>query len=288
MHECYLHRHQGGETKLIRLVPESVIDRAPARGEIDAMRWYHTLNLPGGIVTPGEYDLRPVLSRLPIPPALDGKRCIDVGSRDGFYAFEMERRGAAEVVSIDIDDPAELHLPATVKSDPTAIKTELEDGHRAFDAARSALGSQVRREMVSVYRLDPETHGTFDFGVIGTLLLHLRDPVGALTAIRGVVTGELLINDAVMVGLATYRRRPIAELYMEGGPFWWLCNPSALKRMAEAAGFRIVSAGRPYLVPHGAGPLTFKPGIRGPLGRLPRRLIQRRGSPHVWILGAAA
>jgi tRNA (mo5U34)-methyltransferase len=251
------------------------------------MRWYHTLELPNGMVTPGEYDLRPVMKRLPIPSSLSGKRCIDVGGRDGFYAFEMERRGSPDVVSIDIDEASELHLPATAALSADAVEAELETGHRAFETAQTALGSNVHREMVSVYRLDPEVHGKFDFGVIGTLLLHLRDPVGALSALRGVVTGSLLINEAVMVGLGTFRRRPIAELHMQGRPFWWICNPAGLRRMAEAAGFRVLETGRPYLVPYGAGPRRFKPGIRGPLSQLPDRLVQRRGMLHAWLLVTA-
>src|SRR4051812_6649045 len=109
----------------------------------EALRWYHTLELPGGVVTPGEYDLRPVVDRLPWPDSFAGLRCLDVGSRDGFYAFEMERRGAAEVVSLDVDDPAAYHLPQPVApgGDPAA---EVEAGKRAFEAAHDALGSSVQ------------------------------------------------------------------------------------------------------------------------------------------------
>jgi UDP-N-acetylmuramoyl-tripeptide--D-alanyl-D-alanine ligase len=51
------------------------------------------IELPGGVVTPGRYDLRPTLERIPFPASLAGKRCLDVGSRDGFWAFAMEERG---------------------------------------------------------------------------------------------------------------------------------------------------------------------------------------------------
>jgi tRNA (mo5U34)-methyltransferase len=273
---------------LRRLVTATTAKPAPERTEIEALRWYHTLELPGGIVTAGEFDLRPVVGRLPIPASLTGMRCLDIGGRDGFYAFEMERRGSEDVVSIDIDDPREIQLPATFGASPDVIATELSDGNRAFEAAREALGSGVRREMGSVYRLDPTDLGEFDFAVIGTLLLHLRDPVGALTAIRRVVRGQLLINDAVAVGRDLLSRRPRAELYMQGGPFWWMCNRAGLRRMAVAAGFRVVETGRPYLVPYGAAPPGLRPGIRGPLARLPMRLVQRRGSLHAWVLGEAA
>ena len=57
------------------------------RRRVDAIRWYHTLDLPGGVVTPGEYDLRPTVARLPLPVDMTGMRALDVGSRDGFYAM---------------------------------------------------------------------------------------------------------------------------------------------------------------------------------------------------------
>src|ERR1700678_4471248 len=61
---------------------------------------YHTIELPGGVTTPGQSDLRKQARRL-LPADLRGKRALDVGTFDGFWAFELERRGA-EVVAIDI------------------------------------------------------------------------------------------------------------------------------------------------------------------------------------------
>src|SRR4051812_43868771 len=177
----------------------------------EALRWYHTIDLPGGVVTPGEYDLRGIVDRLPWPDSLAGMRCLDVGSRDGFYAFEMERRGAAEVVSLDVDDPSAYHLPEpTVPGgDPTA---EVEAGKRAFETAHRALGSTVQRVYRSVYDLDPAQQGEFDVVVVGPLLLHLRDPVGALRAIRACTRGRLIVNDVVPAGVVSLSRRPLAEL----------------------------------------------------------------------------
>lgn len=43
--------------------------------------WYHTLDLPSG-PTPGEYDLRSTVAKLPFPPSLAGRRCLDVGTHD--------------------------------------------------------------------------------------------------------------------------------------------------------------------------------------------------------------
>ena len=39
--------------------------------------------------------------RLKLPKRLDGRTVLDVGAWDGFYSFEMERRGAAKVLATD-------------------------------------------------------------------------------------------------------------------------------------------------------------------------------------------
>jgi hypothetical protein len=69
--------------------------------EVQAYPWYHTLELGDGIVTRGMFDHRPVLRHYPLPEDLSGLRCLDVGTMDGFWAFEMEHRGAREVVAVD-------------------------------------------------------------------------------------------------------------------------------------------------------------------------------------------
>jgi tRNA (mo5U34)-methyltransferase len=248
-------------------------------------RWYHTIELPGGRLTRGEYDLRPILDRLPIPKRLDGARCVDIGSRDGFYAFEMERRGA-EVVSVDLDDPAQIHFPGA-PFDSELVRRELETGNRAFSLAREALDSNVERRHVSVYDLDPAELGRFDFGVIGTLLLHLRDPVTALAAVRRVIGGRLLLNESVIPALRpSLRRRAIAEPLMSGGPFWWLCNPAGLRHLLRAAGFEVLRTGRPYVIPYGGEHrrASLSSALRSPLIDIPRRLIERRGVLHCWLL----
>src|SRR5690242_5802806 len=68
-------------------------------------RWYHTVELAPGVTTAGWIDLREVVERVGFPERLDGVRVVDVGTADGFWAFELERRGAA-VVAIDADQSA--------------------------------------------------------------------------------------------------------------------------------------------------------------------------------------
>ena len=60
-------------------------------------------------MTPGGWDLRATADALPWPKEpLTGLRCLDIGTMDGFWAFELERRGAGEVLATDVLDAARL------------------------------------------------------------------------------------------------------------------------------------------------------------------------------------
>ena len=156
-----------------------------------------------------------------MPARLDGMRCLDIGTFDGFWAFEMERRGAAEVVAADILDERRWDWPAVVEPAHYAAITERKGGGDGFAIAAEALGSRVRRLDLSVYELDPAVHGMFDFVYLGSLLLHLRDPIGALERARAVTRGQLLSVDAFSVPLTlTAPRRPTLRLEEGGRPYW--------------------------------------------------------------------
>ena len=58
--------------------------------------------------------LRETASRV-LPESLAGVRALDIGTFDGFWAFEMERRGA-EVVAIDIERVGQAQLPPSNRS----------------------------------------------------------------------------------------------------------------------------------------------------------------------------
>ena len=59
------------------------------------VRWFHSIDLGGGIVTPGlDCDPRR-LEQMSLPADLSGRTVLDIGAWDGFYSFEAERRGAA-------------------------------------------------------------------------------------------------------------------------------------------------------------------------------------------------
>lgn len=249
------------------------------------VQWYHSLELSPGLVTPGWFDLRGVAAQLPMPASLAGKRCLDVGTFDGFWAFEMERRGAAEVRAVDLIDPHRWDWPADRPDDVVAAMAARKRDGDGFEVARRALGSSATREERSVYDLDPEEIGTFDFVYVGSLLLHLRDPVGALMAARGVCDGELLLLDAIDPLLTRLSPRfPIASLDGRQRPWWWWPNLAALVRMAESAGLELVRPPVRVRMPAGKGqPRLPASVLRSREGR--RQYFSARiGDPHAALL----
>ena len=166
----------------------------------------------------------------------------------------MERRGAAEVIAIDILDPRRWDWPANSTDEVVAALGERKRGGAGFELAREALGSAVERRELSVYDLDPDEVGSFDFVYVGSLLLHLRDPVRALAAVRSVCRGEAVIVDAIdLPKTLLYRRQPVATLDGRGRPWWWKPNLAGLARLAEAAGFELTAPPRRLFMPLGEG-----------------------------------
>jgi tRNA (mo5U34)-methyltransferase len=173
-------------------------DAADPRERVAELDWWHTIEVAPGVVTPGGWDLRPTAERLPWPPSLAGLRCLDVGTMDGFWAFELERRGAAEVVAVDVLDPARLDrfVPDRLRGPGGRRASE-----HNFALAAELLGSRVELRDVSVYDLRPADVGQFDLIVMGYVLQMLRDPLRSLEALRGVCRGRLIVLETVSLPL---------------------------------------------------------------------------------------
>jgi tRNA (mo5U34)-methyltransferase len=66
--------------------------------------WYHKIDLGQGVITPGcnfEHAWEPI-RRLMDQVDYTGKKVLDIGSFDGMWAFEAEKRGAVVVIATDI------------------------------------------------------------------------------------------------------------------------------------------------------------------------------------------
>ena len=203
--------------------------------------WYHSIELAPGVVTPGHVDHRWLAEKV-LPDDLSGLRALDIGTFDGFWAFELEKRGA-EVVAIDVEtvDSAEWPPLNRERLLREAAAYELELG-RGFRLAKELLGSRAERVICSVYELTPEAiGGPVDYIFEGALLLHLRDPVLALERARKTLRpgGRMLIWEGIsLIDTLRAPRRPLARFSPLASNFtWWYPNYAALVSMPRAAGF---------------------------------------------------
>lgn len=250
--------------------------------------WYHSIELAPGVVTPGYFDLRPVVDAMPWPD-VSGKRCLDVGTYDGYLAFELERRGAAEVVALDIPDHEDWDWPAEARAQGPEGLERLAGGKKGkgFQIAHEALGSRVSKVDMSAYEITPERLGSFEVVVCGSLMLHLRDPVRALEAIRTVCHGEFMSSEEVDLPMSLlHPRRAVARFDGDGNVLqWWIANRAAHRRMVHAAGFEVLRGTRVYSEPFGAGHPARRPGPRTAAVYALRRLVTgHAGVPHAALL----
>jgi tRNA (mo5U34)-methyltransferase len=198
------------------------VNAADLSARAGAVRWYHTLDLGQGIVTPGADNTPYRLARLDLPASFAGRSVLDIGAWDGFFSFEAERRGAARVLATD-----------WYSWRGTGWGTKA-----GFELAREALGSHVEDLDIDVLDLSPERVGTFDVVFCLGVLYHLPNPLLALERIAS-VTRDLLILETVvdLVGI----RRPAAAFYpgreLNDDPTnWWGPNLPALCGLLDTVG----------------------------------------------------
>lgn len=227
--------------------------------------WYHTVELPDGLITPGQYDFRETIAAFPFPRDLRGMRVLDVGSATGFFAFEFARRGA-HVISIEL--PSLYALDRFPGQDIEQILESIRRmmGPRASDLAgtgprysademyfyllegpfefcRKQLGLPIERCYSTVYELTAaKIGGAVDLAFMGDILLHTLNPLQALAAVAPLAR-TLVLSQMVPEGI----EEPAAIAYVGGDSLdsddvsWWLPNEACLMALLKKLGFSKVS-----------------------------------------------
>ena len=240
------------------------------RSRVEALRWYHTIDLGQGVVTKG-FDNTPLrLARLDLPESFAGRSVLDVGAWDGFFSFEAERRGASRVVASDFYS---WH----------GLGWGTKNGKAGFELAREALDSHVEDADIDVMELSPERIGTFDVVLFLGVLYHMRHPLLALERVASVARDLLIVETVVdMVGF----RRPAVAFYpdreLNGDPTnWWGPNVPAVHGMLRSVGFqRIRTVTPPPSAPYRFA-RAFAHRVRGK-NRFEPALRQDRVVLHAW------
>lgn len=208
--------------------------------------WYHRIQLPHSITTPGWAPISPEAYH--IPNDLTGKLVLDVGAWDGYWTFEALKRGAAHVTAID-DFSDTLGLDAA--KNRTAWGT--------FDLCRAALGysnDKCNRWNMSIYDVGVNYPKSFDVIFLFGTIYHLRHPLLALDRLFESCKpgGEIYIESAILDDYSPYRggigkgypsdenRQIVMEFYPENeygdNPSnWFVPTLACLGHMVRAAGF---------------------------------------------------
>lgn len=159
-----------------------------------------------------------------IPKDMTNMRVLDIGTWDGFFAFEFERRGAKVLAIDNWNDDKQL---------------------ATFLFARKQLNSKVEYRKMDVHDLDPSLIGKFDIVFFAGMLYHLRYPLKVLEAIRSVTDGCLIIETVMMVPFI-HEHFPMMAFFPgdeeanASGRSWGICGAATISWLKEAlnsAGF---------------------------------------------------
>lgn len=235
--------------------------------DIENYYWYHTIELPGGLITPGLYDLREAVPNFHFPDDMRGMSVLDVGTATGFFGFEFARRGA-HVTVVDLpslyaldrfpgqdiehtlEKIGEMIVPKSLgqmrgyvrKYTAEQLYFYLLEG--PFEFCRKLLNAPVERFLSTVYDLSEAKLGRkFDVVFLGDILLHTLDPLKALAAVAPLCHGTLVLSQM----MPEDPNEEPAMLYVGGDSpssdevSWWLPNKTCLVQMLKKLGFRSVN-----------------------------------------------
>ena len=152
--------------------------------------WWHTIRF-GDTITPGETAERThTWKTMALPTSLTGKSVLDIGAWDGYYSFEIERRGADKVVALEFNP----------------------NNARGFKVGKRIIDSDVDYIILDAHDVNCIR---MDFDVINWMgnYYHLRDPIQTLKKIFSKLRpgGLLIIEGHVLIEGGRVRKLPPDE-----------------------------------------------------------------------------
>jgi SAM-dependent methyltransferase len=201
---------------------------------------YHAMDIPGyGPAENPLWDLRGSESDYLGHVQLSGKRILEIGPATGFLSFYMESQGA-EVVSVELADNVNWDAvpdPETdLKAWADARRIGMEGLRNSYWFAHERFESRAKVHYGNVYDL-PYELGHFDIAVMGSVLLHVRDPLGVVQSCAR-LADALVITEPLHPDLPS--DRPAMEWFAARGEptpdIWWRFSPEMIRRFVEAVG----------------------------------------------------
>ena len=232
----------------------AIVDSTQLRSRVDAIRWYHSIDVGYGITTPGVSTTPPLAGKE--LPAFSGRSVLDIGAWDGYYSFLAEQQGARRVVALDhyawcLDWGAreaywtECRERGTIPDlgrDQKDFWHPEAPGRAGFDLAREARKSQVEVVVGDFMTMDLATlGGPFDIVLFLGVLYHLKEPVTALERLR-TICAEVLVIETEAIRVEGYDDANLL-MFCPGDEVgrdysdWYITTEAGLHGLCRGAGF---------------------------------------------------
>ncbi len=231
------------------------VDQDPKREEC---AFFHVIDLPGEEPTPGQWDFRYTEREYHGSFDFKGKTVLEIGTATGSHAFWMEKEGAV-VTPYDLSPSHSWDIMPTSDQDYREVERTMRSTmgrlNNGWYYCRNRLGSKLELSFGSIYDI-PEELGDFDVVTFGSVLLHTRNPVGAIQFAADRAKEAIIITDRLPPDMDL--KRPLMEFMPKreraksfGAWTWWWIGPKVFENLLELRGFNKfdLSVSKHFFVP---------------------------------------
>jgi tRNA (mo5U34)-methyltransferase len=199
-----------------------------AQERVDALRWFHSIDLGNGIITKGSKRIDRLKKEADIvfQHGVVDRTVLDIGASDGWFSFQAERRGAARVVAADY-----------------------RRDRSTFLLARSALDSHVEVRWLDLRTAEPADNEMFDVVLLLGVLYHLKSPLDGLERAAKFAKQTLVVE--TLTSLNEMNRPAMLMFETHVSNDWWKPNIKCVEHMLATVGFQVTDVNR--AVPGGPG-----------------------------------
>lgn len=137
--------------------------------------WHHTFEVFPGLITPGTHEPHALFGMLELTPErVRGKRILDVGASNGYFARELDRMGA-DVLAFDYRDRRRA----------------------GFDIMERCYGHEIDHVQGNISEIARMGLGEFDIILCLGVIYHLPDPIRALWELRAMCRETMFVETYV-------------------------------------------------------------------------------------------
>ncbi len=240
----------GKDAQRQRVVLETNADAETCEEVARSSHFYHSFDLSNGVHIAGDWDMSVDIDAYRLPD-VRGKRVLDIGPASGWFSYYLESLGAdVTVVETrgygDFDVYGEDRYTGAQGREADRVV----DGHPvwfgpvspSFWAMHEILDSKVKLVNGRIYEVGPDMFPEpFDLVLVLALLVHLRDPIGALRAAHSVCKPD----GRCIATASTWAEQDKSTTPMQMLPYtsidkisWWVPNKVAFAHWFKAAGFK--------------------------------------------------